>query len=123
MTTDRVELESKIALLERTVDVHGYVTVDTNRYSVPAKQAYRNLVLKAHPFWMHILHMNEVIANRSTELLGGDLGSKLVHPNDHVNRGQSSSSSFPVRIRCWSIRPRDDIIRMANCSPGISMLK
>lgn len=32
---------------------------------------------------------------RAIELLGGQLGSKLVHPNDHVNKGQSSNDTFP----------------------------
>jgi fumarate hydratase class II len=42
------------------------------------------------------MNANEVIANRAIELLGGELGSKKpVHPNDHVNRGQSSNDSFP----------------------------
>jgi fumarate hydratase class II len=36
------------------------------------------------------MNTNEVISNRATELLGGARGSKLVHPNDHVNLGQSS---------------------------------
>jgi fumarate hydratase class II len=39
---------------------------------------------------------NEVIANRATEMLGGKLGSKLIHPNDHVNMGQSSNDVFPT---------------------------
>ena len=34
------------------------------------------------------MNANEVIANRATEILGGEVGSKLVHPNDHVNWGQ-----------------------------------
>src|SRR3981081_251290 len=38
---------------------------------------------------------NEVIANRATELLGGEFGSKLVHPNDDVNQGQSSNDVIP----------------------------
>jgi fumarate hydratase, class II len=42
------------------------------------------------------MNANEVIANRATELLGGKLGDKLVHPNDHVNRSQSSNDSFPT---------------------------
>ncbi len=42
------------------------------------------------------MNANEVIANRATELLGGKLGSKLVHPNDHVNKGQSSNDTFPT---------------------------
>jgi len=41
---------------------------------------------------------NEVIANRATELLGGQRGSKLVHPNDHVNMCQSSNDVIPTAI-------------------------
>jgi len=41
------------------------------------------------------MNSNEVISNRAIELLGGELGSKLVHPNDHVNRSQSSNDTFP----------------------------
>jgi fumarate hydratase class II len=42
----------------------------------------------------------QVIANRAIEMLGGQLGDKsVVHPNDHVNKGQSSNDTFPtVRI-------------------------
>ncbi|MGI4850967.1 MAG: class II fumarate hydratase [Janthinobacterium lividum] len=43
------------------------------------------------------MNVNEVISNRAIELLGGKLGSKdPVHPNDHVNKGQSSNDSFPT---------------------------
>ncbi len=42
---------------------------------------------------------NEVIANRAIEILGGEVGSKSpVHPNDHVNRGQSSNDVIPTAI-------------------------
>jgi len=42
------------------------------------------------------MNANEVISNRAIEMLGGVKGSKTpVHPNDHVNRGQSSNDSFP----------------------------
>jgi fumarate hydratase class II len=44
------------------------------------------------------MNANEVIANRAAELLGGDLGAKAVHPNDHVNRGQSSNDTFPTAM-------------------------
>lgn len=45
------------------------------------------------------MNANEVIANRAIELLGGVVGSKKpVHPNDHVNRGQSSNDSFPTAM-------------------------
>ena len=42
---------------------------------------------------------NEVIANRATEIIGGERGSKLVHPNDHVNLGQSSNDVIPTAIQ------------------------
>jgi fumarate hydratase class II len=43
------------------------------------------------------MNANEVIANRAIEMLGGKMGSKApVHPNDHVNLGQSSNDSFPT---------------------------
>eukprot|EP00878_Enallax_costatus_P000751 GHUV01000869.1.p1 GENE.GHUV01000869.1~~GHUV01000869.1.p1 ORF type:complete len:490 (+),score=157.08 GHUV01000869.1:182-1651(+) len=41
------------------------------------------------------MNADEVIANRAIEMLGGQLGSKMVHPNDHVNKGQSSNDTFP----------------------------
>ncbi|MCP9456052.1 MAG: class II fumarate hydratase [Nitrospira sp.] len=44
------------------------------------------------------MNVNEVISNRATELLGGARGSKLVHPNDHVNLGQSSNDVIPTAI-------------------------
>ena len=45
------------------------------------------------------MNVNEVIANRATEMLGGEIGSKdLVHPNDHVNMGQSSNDTFPTAM-------------------------
>jgi len=42
------------------------------------------------------MNANEVIANRAIEILGGTLGDKSVHPNDHVNKGQSSNDTFPT---------------------------
>ena len=45
---------------------------------------------------------NEVIANRATEIIGGERGSKLVHPNDHVNLGQSSNDVIPTAIQLAS---------------------
>lgn len=45
------------------------------------------------------MNVNEVIANRAIEILGGKIGSKTpVHPNDHVNYGQSSNDSFPTAM-------------------------
>jgi fumarate hydratase, class II len=45
------------------------------------------------------MNLNEVIANRASEILGGELGTKKpVHPNDHVNMGQSSNDTFPTAM-------------------------
>ena len=45
------------------------------------------------------MNANEVIANRAIELAGGELGSKdPIHPNDHVNHGQSSNDTFPTAM-------------------------
>jgi fumarate hydratase class II len=45
------------------------------------------------------MNMNEVLANRASEILGGERGeSRKVHPNDHVNRGQSSNDTFPTAM-------------------------
>ena len=45
------------------------------------------------------MNSNEVIANRATELMGGKLGEYTVHPNDHVNYGQSTNDVFPTAMR------------------------
>lgn len=45
------------------------------------------------------MNVNEVLSNRAIQILGGTVGSKdPVHPNDHVNRGQSSNDSFPTAM-------------------------
>ncbi len=45
------------------------------------------------------MNVNEVISNRAIELAGGEMGSKKpVHPNDHVNRSQSSNDTFPTAM-------------------------
>ncbi len=45
------------------------------------------------------MNTNEVISNRAIQMLGGEMGSKKpVHPNDHVNRAQSSNDSFPTAM-------------------------
>jgi fumarate hydratase class II len=55
------------------------------------------------------MNANEVIANRAIEKLGGAMGSKTpIHPNDHVNMGQSSNDSFPTAMH---IAAADEIVR------------
>ncbi|HRE16855.1 MAG TPA: class II fumarate hydratase [Rhodocyclaceae bacterium] len=50
------------------------------------------------------MNANEVLANRASELLGGERGmARLVHPNDHVNRGQSSNDIFPTAMHVAAV--------------------
>jgi len=52
------------------------------------------------------MNLNEVIANRANELLGGERGAKKpVHPNDHVNMSQSSNDSFPTAMHIAAAIP------------------
>src|SRR5438309_8700733 len=51
------------------------------------------------------MNANEVIGNRAIQLLGGQLGSKKpVHPNDHVNRSQSSNDTFPTAMHVAAVQ-------------------
>src|SRR5205809_206403 len=50
------------------------------------------------------MNMNEVLANRASEVLGGPRGeARLVHPNDDVNRGQSSNDVFPTAMHVAAV--------------------
>jgi len=56
------------------------------------------------------MNVNEVLANRASELLGGARGrQRVVHPNDHVNHGQSSNDAFPTAMHVAAVR-------LAQCS-------
>src|SRR5690348_12197882 len=58
------------------------------------------------------MNVNEVLANRASELLGGERGQKrLVHPNDDVNMGQSSNDVFPTAMHIAAARAlHDDVL-------------
>jgi fumarate hydratase, class II len=51
----------------------------------------------------HNMNANEVIANRATQILGGELGQYYVHPNDHVNMAQSTNDVIPTSIRLGAL--------------------
>ncbi|CAG7591080.1 MAG: class II fumarate hydratase [Candidatus Midichloria sp.] len=54
------------------------------------------------------MNVNEVISNRAIEIMGGIVGSKSpVHPNDHVNMGQSSNDTFPTAMRVAAVSEID----------------
>ena len=65
------------------------------------------------------MNVNEVVANKATELLGGDFTKeKLVHPNDDVNKGQSSNDTYPTGMRIAEVvAVTDDLI------PSLEQLK
>ena len=64
------------------------------------------------------MNANEVISNRAIEILGGEMGSKdPVHPNDHVNMGQSSNDTFPTAMHvAIAMQARDVLL------PGLEKL-
>jgi fumarate hydratase, class II len=61
------------------------------------------------------MNVNEVLANRASELLGGERGQKrLVHPNDEVNLGQSSNDVFPTAMHIAAARAlKEDVLPAA----------
>ncbi len=65
------------------------------------------------------MNMNEVVANKATEILGGDFTKDtLVHPNDDVNKGQSSNDTYPTAMRIAEVVAVTDAL-----IPALSQLK
>lgn len=64
------------------------------------------------------MNANEVIANRAAQVLGGEVGDKLVHPNDHVNRGQSSNDVIPTAIHVSALIELHEVLL-----PGLRHLR
>ncbi len=65
------------------------------------------------------MNANEVISNRAIELAGGEMGSKQpVHPNDDVNRGQSSNDTFPTAMYIAVVEQLEHVL-----VPGVSVLR
>jgi len=57
----------------------------------------------------HNMNANEVIANRATLILDGELGEYIVHPNDHVNMAQSTNDTIPTAIRLGALWRLDEL--------------
>ncbi len=49
------------------------------------------------------MNVNEVVSNRATEIYGGEIGTREIHPNDHVNYGQSSNDVIPTAMHVASL--------------------
>jgi len=64
------------------------------------------------------MNANEVIAHRATQILGGDPSSRLVHPNDHVNMGQSSNDVIPAAIHLSALLQLEAVL-----VPGLRHLR
>lgn len=62
----------------------------------------------------HNMNINEVIANRATQILGGKLGEYKVHPNDHVNMSQSTNDTIPTAIRLGCLWRVDEMVESIN---------
>jgi fumarate hydratase, class II len=60
----------------------------------------------------HHMNVNEVIANRAAQLMGGVLGSYWVHPNDHVNMSQSTNDTIPTAIRLGCLWRLEELVRV-----------
>ena len=58
----------------------------------------------------HNMNVNEVIANRATQIRGGKFGEYLVHPNDHVNMAQSTNDTIPTAIRLGALWRLDELL-------------
>ncbi len=58
----------------------------------------------------HNMNVNEVIANRATQLMGGQVGQYLVNPNDHVNMAQSTNDTIPTAIRLGALWRLDEML-------------
>jgi fumarate hydratase class II len=58
----------------------------------------------------HNMNVNEVIANRATELLGGRRGRYIVSPNDHVNMAQSTNDTIPTAIRLGALWRLEELL-------------
>ncbi len=62
----------------------------------------------------HNMNANEVIANRATQILGGDLGEYHIHPNDHVNMAQSTNDTIPTAIRLGALWRLEELLEAIN---------
>src|SRR5262245_46405653 len=65
------------------------------------------------------MNANEVISNRAIEMASGEMGSKKpIHPNDDVNRGQSSNDTFPTAMHIAAVEQLEDVL-----IPAITQLR
>jgi fumarate hydratase, class II len=66
----------------------------------------------------HNMNANEVIANRATQILGGEPGKYVVNPNDHVNMSQSTNDVIPTAIRLGCLWRLDELLAAVDALAG-----
>jgi aspartate ammonia-lyase len=105
-------------------EVHGALGALDDSYASAIAQAAEEViagklddqfvvdVFQAGAGTSHHMNVNEVIANRASELLGGKRGEyKLVHPNDHVNMGQSTNDVYPTAMRLAALMAAPELVK------------
>src|SRR6266478_3642971 len=97
------EVNAELALLPK--DIAGAIVAAADEVIAGKLDAHFPLVVwQTGSGTQSNMNANEVIGNRAIELLGGQLGSKKpVHPNDHVNRSQSSNDTFPTAMHLAAV--------------------
>jgi fumarate hydratase class II len=118
--TDRMPLPiiHALAIIKRAAAEtnHGLKLIDARRMRTIARAAQEVIDSKFDEHFPLVvwqtgsgtqsnMNVNEVIANRANEMLGGKLGAKApVHPNDHVNMSQSSNDCFPTAMHIAAVQ-------------------
>ena len=104
---------------DREVDGHKFAARELVGAIVTAAQEVMDMKWDAEfvvdPFQAgagtsHNMNANEVIANRASQMLGGQLGKYYVHPNDHVNMAQSTNDVIPTAIRLGALWRLDELL-------------
>jgi fumarate hydratase class II len=100
--TAAAEVNGELGLLEKD---KAEVTAKAGREVLDGKWDHHFVVdpFQAGAGTSHNMNVNEVIANRATQILGGELGEYRVHPNDHVNYAQSTNDTIPTAIRLGAL--------------------
>jgi len=114
------EVNSDLGLFhDREVDGHKFTARELVGAIVTAAQEVMDMKWDAEfvvdPFQAgagtsHNMNANEVIANRASQMLGGQLGKYYVHPNDHVNMAQSTNDVIPTAIRLGALWRLDELL-------------
>ena len=71
----------------------------------------------------HNMNVNEVLANRATQIMGGKLGEYHIHPNDHINLSQSTNDTIPTAIKLGCLWRLDELLSVLNELTGAFHVK